>query len=59
MRNIGYARVSSTDQDFEVQVERLKAVGCERVYREKPRASPPMAGTSLPRRSRCFSRATR
>src|SRR5262245_36198306 len=35
MRNIGYARVSSTDQDFEVQVERLKAAGCERVYREK------------------------
>ena len=35
MRNIGYARVSSTDQDFEVQVERLKAAGCEHVYREK------------------------
>src|SRR5262249_7766183 len=29
------ARVSSTDQDFEAQVERLKAAGCDRVYSEK------------------------
>jgi DNA invertase Pin-like site-specific DNA recombinase len=35
MANIGYARVSSTDQDFEGQVERLRAAGCARVYREK------------------------
>jgi DNA invertase Pin-like site-specific DNA recombinase len=32
---IGYARVSSTDQDFDGQVERLKAAGCDRVYAEK------------------------
>jgi DNA invertase Pin-like site-specific DNA recombinase len=32
---IGYARVSSTDQDFDGQVERLKAAGCERVFSEK------------------------
>src|SRR5438046_4585804 len=30
-----YARVSATDQDFEAQVERLKAAGCVRVYSEK------------------------
>src|SRR5262249_18743020 len=30
-----YARVSSSDQDFEAQVERLKAAGCDRVYSEK------------------------
>ena len=32
---IGYARVSSTDQDFDAQVERLKAHGCEKVFSEK------------------------
>ena len=35
MANIGYARVSSTDQDFDCQVERLKAAGCEKVFAEK------------------------
>jgi DNA invertase Pin-like site-specific DNA recombinase len=35
MASIGYARVSSSDQDFEAQVERLKAAGCDRVYSEK------------------------
>src|ERR1700720_156685 len=32
---IGYARVSSTDQDFDAQVERLKAQGWEKVFSEK------------------------
>jgi DNA invertase Pin-like site-specific DNA recombinase len=35
MANIGYARVSSGTQDFEAQVERLRAAGCQRVYAEK------------------------
>jgi DNA invertase Pin-like site-specific DNA recombinase len=35
MTMIGYARVSATDQDFNGQIERLKAAGCERVYSEK------------------------
>ena len=35
MASIGYARVSSTDQDFDAQVERLKAAGCAQVYSEK------------------------
>jgi DNA invertase Pin-like site-specific DNA recombinase len=35
MASVGYARVSATDQDFELQVERLKAAGCVRVYAEK------------------------
>ena len=32
---IGYARVSTDDQDTAVQVKTLKAAGCERIYREK------------------------
>jgi DNA invertase Pin-like site-specific DNA recombinase len=35
MPNIGYARVSSLDQDFDGQVERLKAAGCTKVFSEK------------------------
>ena len=32
---IGYARVSSADQDFDIQVKRLKAAGCTGVFAEK------------------------
>jgi DNA invertase Pin-like site-specific DNA recombinase len=32
---IGYSRVSTTDQETATQVAALKAVGCERTYREK------------------------
>ncbi len=32
---IGYARVSTDDQDTAAQVKALKAAECERVYREK------------------------
>jgi DNA invertase Pin-like site-specific DNA recombinase len=35
MANIGYARVSAGDQDFDGQIERLKSVGCKRVFAEK------------------------
>jgi len=34
----GYARVSSTSQDYQAQVEALKAAGCERIYSEKKSA---------------------
>jgi DNA invertase Pin-like site-specific DNA recombinase len=33
--NVGYARASSTDQDVTIQIEALKAAGCEPVRHEK------------------------
>jgi len=35
MATYGYARVSSQDQDYDNQVDRLKAAGCDRVFSEK------------------------
>lgn len=32
---LGYARVSTDDQETHLQVDALKAAGCERIYREK------------------------
>lgn len=40
MALIGYARVSTTDQDTTTQLERLAQAGCEKVFSEK------MSGTS-------------
>lgn len=33
--NIGYARVSTKDQNLDLQIEALKKAGCEKIYQEK------------------------
>jgi DNA invertase Pin-like site-specific DNA recombinase len=35
MARIGYARVSSTDQNFDGQIERLQATDCSKIFAEK------------------------
>jgi DNA invertase Pin-like site-specific DNA recombinase len=35
MAIVGYARVSSTDQDLDIQLEALSAAGCEEIFAEK------------------------
>ena len=32
---IGYARVSTKDQNLDLQIEALEEVGCEKIYQEK------------------------
>jgi len=40
MANIGYARVSTVDQDLVLQRTALKAAGCTVIHEEKTRAVP-------------------
>ena len=32
---VGYARVSTTDQDLTIQIKALEQYGCEKIYKEK------------------------
>ena len=38
MSKVGYARVSTLDQDHTTQIERLEQSGCEKIFREKQSA---------------------
>jgi len=35
MAKVGYARVSSVGQSLDIQIDKLKASGCEKIYQEK------------------------
>ena len=32
---VGYARVSTQEQDLQLQIDALEKIGCERIYTEK------------------------
>lgn len=35
MKKIGYARVSTKDQNLEMQIEAMKNAGCDKIYMKK------------------------
>jgi DNA invertase Pin-like site-specific DNA recombinase len=56
---VGYARVSTLDQNPQMQIDALKQAGCERLYVEKAsgahRDRPELKAVSLSRQSDGFS----
>jgi len=54
---IGYARVSTDDQNMSLQLDALAAAGCEKVFQDEFQARPRNAPASMPPLPHC-SRAT-
>lgn len=47
MAMVGYARVSTLEQDYNLQIDALKAVGCDKVFAEKKSAGSTKGRTKL------------
>jgi len=44
---VGYARVSTTDQDYDLQIEALKKSGCNKIFAEKKSGTSTQSRTQL------------
>ncbi len=63
MMKLGYARVSTSEQDTAAQVSALKSAGCEKIFREKasggrwdtPRANSTAGSVAEGRYSHCLA----
>jgi hypothetical protein len=58
MANVGYARVSTTDQDLSIQLAALKAAGCDPIAQRSGRGQAPLGVMNCGRSSTSSARET-